>query len=73
MSLNINAIELLKENQDKINWDNLSCNYNINAIEILKQNSNRINWDNLSENIYAIELLKENHRLRRKLIGVICL
>jgi len=29
LSLNPNAIELLKENQDKIDWDNLSLNPSI--------------------------------------------
>jgi hypothetical protein len=36
LCLNENAIELLKENQDKINWDYLS--FNPNAIKLLKEN-----------------------------------
>ena len=48
LSLNINAIGLLKENLSKIYWDNLS--ENINAIEILKENQDKINWYYLSEN-----------------------
>jgi hypothetical protein len=36
LSKNPNAIELLKKNQDKINWNFLSLNPN--AIEILKKN-----------------------------------
>jgi hypothetical protein len=35
LSLNPNAIELLKENKDKINWLYLSKNQN--AIELLKK------------------------------------
>jgi hypothetical protein len=58
LSLNSNAIKLLKENQDKINWDNLSKN--ANAIELLKENQDKINWNHLSRNENAMELLKEN-------------
>jgi hypothetical protein len=49
---------LLKENQEKINWDNLSINPN--AITLLKENQNKVNWRLLSFNENAIELLKEN-------------
>ena len=42
LSLNPNAIELLKENPHKIDWDNLSENEN--AIEILKDNLDKIDW-----------------------------
>ena len=58
LSSNPNAIELLKENQDKINWRELSLNPN--AIELLKENQDKINWSELSSNPNAIELLKEN-------------
>ncbi len=58
LSLNPNAIELLKKNKDKINWNCLSRN--INAIELLKENQNKINWFNLSKNPNAISLLKKN-------------
>ena len=43
LSGNPNAIELLKENKNKINWFYLSANPN--AIEILKVNKNKINWN----------------------------
>ena len=54
------AIELLKANPDKIDWEWLSSNKN--AIELLKENPEKINWDMLSININseAIELLKDN-------------
>ncbi len=58
LSSNPNAIELLKENKEKINWCYLSLNPN--AIEILKENKNKIYWELLSNNPNAIELLKEN-------------
>ena len=48
----------MENNQDKINWNQLSSNSN--AIELLKENKNKINWYLLSENTNAIELLKEN-------------
>ena len=58
VSINLNAIELLRENPDKIEWDIL--NLNKNAIELLKENPDKIDWDFLSSNPGAIELLKEN-------------
>ena len=39
---------MLKANQDKINWSNLS--YNKNAISILKANPDKINWKNIYYN-----------------------
>ena len=58
LSNNLNAIELLKENKNKINWTNLSNNPN--AIELLKENQDKINWSYLSSNTNAISLLEEN-------------
>ena len=42
LCLNKNAIELLKENPDKINRVKLSKNKN--AIELLKENPDKIDW-----------------------------
>ena len=53
-----NAIELLKENQDKIDWDLLCLNEN--AIELLKENPEKIYWENVSENKNIIKLLEIN-------------
>ena len=60
LSANPNAIELLKNNLNKINWEAISNNTNPNAIELLRTNPNNIDWDSLSLNPYdkAIELLK---------------
>ena len=58
LSINPNAIDLLKENKNYINWSALS--YNINAIEILKENLHKINWFYLSSNPNVIEILKDN-------------
>ena len=58
LSININAINLLKENPNKINLKYLSMNPS--AIELLKENKDKIYWYNLSSNPNAIELLKEN-------------
>jgi ribosomal protein L24E len=60
LSLNPNAIALLKENPDKINWYNLSRNKNAEAIALLKENPLQIDWTMLSLNPNAIELLKAN-------------
>ena len=52
LSVNPNpeAIELLKANQSKIDWDYLSMNPNDEAIELLKANQGKINWYILSGN-----------------------
>ncbi len=56
--LNPNAIELLTQNFDKINWMYLSQNEN--AIQLLTENPEKIDWTYLSLNSNAIELLKNN-------------
>ena len=48
LSSNPNAIHILEQNQDKIDWFWLSGNRN--AIYLLEKNINKINWFNLSEN-----------------------
>jgi hypothetical protein len=58
LSTNPSAIDLLKENQHKINWGYLSTNPN--AIDLLKENQDKINWDLLHSNPNAIEILKYN-------------
>lgn len=49
---NNSAIELLKQNPDKINWNELSANKNQEAIEMLKanQDSLAIDWVAFSSN-----------------------
>ncbi len=44
------AIELLKEIREKINWFYLSANPNDEAIELLKENPKKIDWEFLSRN-----------------------
>ena len=62
LSLNPNAIELLKANPDKINWDVISKNPSPSVIELLKENPHEeIDWEQLSANPNAIELLKANY------------
>jgi uncharacterized protein YlzI (FlbEa/FlbD family) len=48
LSLNPNAIDLLRENPHRIHWQNLSLNPN--AIDLLRENPDRIDWDYLSRN-----------------------
>jgi len=58
LSSNLNGLELLKKNPDKINWFYLSVNPNAiqllqenkNAIKLLKENPDKINWFQLSAN-----------------------
>ncbi len=47
---NPKALELLKANLDKINWEWLSRNPNPEAIELLKANQENINWKEFSAN-----------------------
>ena len=62
LSLNPNAIELLKADPTEIYWNKLFKNPNPAAIELLKANPHvKIDWRYLSENPSAIELLKANH------------
>jgi hypothetical protein len=58
LSANPNAIHLLEQNPEKINWYLLSSNPN--AIHLLEQNQDKINWWNLSANPKAIHLLERN-------------
>ena len=51
-------INILRNNLDKIIWENLSGNPM--AIELLTENQDKINWENLSMNTAAIELLTDN-------------
>ena len=65
LSYNVNAIEILKKNPDKINWFNLS--HNENAIELLKENKDKIHWYYISSNPAIFELdyqiMKENNEM----------
>jgi hypothetical protein len=55
--MNPNAIPILKENRENINWAVLSGNPN--AIELLRENPEKIDWRVLSGNPNAIPILKE--------------
>jgi hypothetical protein len=57
LPINPNAIEILKENPDKIDWCLLSINPN--AIELLKEYPNKIRWYWLSDNPSIFEPIKE--------------
>ena len=52
--MNPNAIHLLEQNLDKINWHYLSKNPN--AVHILKKNPDKINWVLISLNTNIFEL-----------------
>jgi hypothetical protein len=52
------AIQILKENPDLINWIFLSGNPS--AIDILEENLDKINWDELCKNRNAIRLIEQN-------------
>jgi hypothetical protein len=64
LSLNPNAIHLLEQNVDKINWNTLS--ENPNAIHLLEQNVDKIDWSALLSNPNAIHLIAPlNHEQMR--------
>ena len=58
LSMNPEAIDLLKANPEKISWTKLS--QNPAAIDLLKANPEKIDWNLLSRNPSAIELLRAN-------------
>ena len=58
LSLNPNAIHLLEQNLDEVDWYYLSGNPN--AIHILEKNLDKVNWYSLSENPNAIHILEQN-------------
>jgi len=58
LSRNPNAIHLLEQNLDKIDWEWLSDNPN--AIHLLEQNLDKVDWELLSDNPNAIHLLEQN-------------
>jgi hypothetical protein len=78
-STNSSMIELLKENKDKIHWNELSENEY--AIDLLRdriecekslskeeyKKISKINWKKLSKNINAIELLRDRIEYEKKL------
>ena len=58
LSENINAIALLEQFPEKINYVCLSSNPN--AIHLLEQNMDKIDWSMLSMNPNAIHILEQN-------------
>jgi hypothetical protein len=58
MNINPNAIPILEENLDKLNWALLSKNPA--AIPLLEKNKDKIDWYWLSGNPNAISLLEKN-------------
>lgn len=60
MSINPNAIPILRRNPDRINWRNLCRNPSPDAISILEKNLDKIDWDMLSSNPSAIRILEKN-------------
>jgi hypothetical protein len=55
---NRNAIHLLEQNPDKIDWESLSNNPN--AIHLLEQNQDEINLNELplNQNIFELDYIK---------------
>jgi len=82
LSTNINAINILKQDPDIINWEYIS--QNINAIDMIENRlkyesnidideyinllDNKICWKQLSSNINAIKLLKTKIKMKERLV-----
>lgn len=60
LSKNPHAVNLLKANPERINWNSLSANPNPDVIPLLEQNPEKINWIELTKNPGAIPFLKKN-------------
>ena len=73
LSLNINAVKLLDENPNNIDWLNLSGNRNPYAIDLIKKYAidnkeleDKIDWNILSCNPNAIDLLETQIKKKKK-------
>jgi hypothetical protein len=58
LSRNPNAIHILEQNLDMVDWQQLCCNPN--AIHLLENNLDIYSWQGLSFNPNAIHLLEQN-------------
>ena len=58
LSLNIHAIDYLKKNPEKIDWNSLS--ENTAAYELHEKNIDKIEWSRYCRNTKTMDLLKEN-------------
>ena len=69
LSKNPAAIDLLRENKDKIYWGCLS--ENSAAIGLLRENLDKIHWASLSKNQAAIDLscAPEHHNLSNPIVN----
>jgi hypothetical protein len=77
LSLNPNAIQLLEENIEKVNWDKLS--ENLNAIHLLEKNQDKINWKLFSrspsifQKIINYKFIKERMDVIREQLMMKCM
>ena len=62
LSYNCGAVDLMRENFEKIHWISMSQNNSIKAIKLLKENPDKIDWDILNTNVNpeAIKMLRAN-------------
>lgn len=64
-TMNYNAIHVLEQNQDKINWYLLPLNQNPNIIHLIEKNIDKIDWECLSTNPNAVHLIKNHYKQMR--------
>jgi hypothetical protein len=67
LSMNPNALHILKNNPERINYMRLCSNKNPEAIRMLEQNMDEIDWPTLASNPSAIQLLEANQEKVRHL------
>jgi hypothetical protein len=67
LSGNSEAIQLLKDYPEKIEWQWLSRNSSDGAIQLLKDNPKKISWGMLSTNTNAIGILKKKYEEEKEL------
>ena len=60
MNKNPQAIELLRQNPDRIYWYGLAQNRSPEAMQLFRENPDKININDLSSNSAAIDLLRQN-------------
>lgn len=60
LSANPSAIDILSENEDRINWDEFSSNTSPDTITLFKRNMKKLNFAKLSGNPSAIYVLARN-------------
>ena len=60
LSCNYNAVHILEQYIDDVDWDYLCLNESPKAMELILANPDKINWLSLSSNPAAVKILEDN-------------